>query len=91
MGRHFAAVSLSKEDLFVRDCSGSIYSLISFSDWSGMVQGTVSYTFKKDFKISTGHVVTFGMKGSEFTRVNGYDGSPAFAWKVSFTYGTIKF
>ncbi len=91
VGRHFSAVSLSKEDLFVRDCSGSIYSLISFSDLSGMVQGTVSYAFKKDFKISTGPVITFGMKGSEFTRANGYNGSPAFAWKLSFAYGTINF
>lgn len=90
-GRHFAAISLSKEDLFVRDCSGSIYSLVSISDWSGMVQGTVSYAFKKDFKVSTGPVLTFGMKGSEFTRTNGFIGSPAFAWKLSLTYGIINF
>lgn len=90
-GRHFAAISLSKEDMFVRDCSGSIYSLVSLTDWSGMVQGTVSYAFKKDFKLSTGPVITFGMRGSEFTRQSGYDGSPAFAWKVSLTYGTINF
>lgn len=90
-GRHYAAISLSKEDMFIRDCTGSIYSLVSFTDWSGIIQGTVSYSFLNDLKFSTGPVITFGKEGSEFTRTSGYSGAPAFAWKLSLTYGTINF
>lgn len=90
-GKHFAVISLSKTDVFVRDCNINLYTMLSLTDGSGVVQGTISYSFLNDFKLSTGPIITFGTNGSEFTRVNGYKGSPSLIWKLSLTYDAGKF
>ena len=90
-GRHYLVLSLSKQELFTRDCSGSIYGMVSLTDGSGMVQGTFSAEFWDDFTLSTGPIAVFGKKGSEFTRVSGFSGGGSFSWKLSLTYAPDKF
>ncbi len=90
-GRHYLALSLSKQELFTSDCSGSLYGMLSLTDGSGMAQGTFSAKFWDDFTLSTGPIVVFGKKGSEFTRMGGFSGGGSFSWKLSLTYAPDKF
>ena len=90
-GRHYLALSLSKQELFTSDCSGSLYGMLSLTDGSGMAQGTFSAKFWDDFTLSTGPIAVFGKKGSEFTRMGGFSGGGSFSWKLSLTYAPDKF
>lgn len=51
-GLHYAGLSLSKNELFTKDLSVSVFAMASLSDLSGMVQPSISWKFFDGFSAS---------------------------------------
>ena len=66
-GRHYGAVMLSKSEIFETDLSVSAFSLVNFSDLSGIFTFTLSYKLFNRMSLSGSLRLTFGEEGDEYT------------------------
>ncbi|TFG84565.1 MAG: hypothetical protein E4H20_02805 [Spirochaetales bacterium] len=87
-GRHYAAFSLSKSELFVDDLSVSLFVIGNLSDFSGYAKPTVSYTLFDGLSASLSVAFAFGLTDSEYLVLN--DG-PSMAWSIGLTMGSGSF
>lgn len=79
-GRHYAALSISRTELFTEDLSLSVFGMANLSDLSGFVRPSLSYKVFTGLSASFSALFAFGATDSEYLVLN--DGP-----KVSFSFG----
>ncbi len=87
-GRHYAAFSVSKSELFLDDLSASAFVLANLSDFSGLVRPSLSYRLFKGMSASVSASFAFGGADSEYIVLN--DG-PAMSWSFGLSLGSGSF
>jgi hypothetical protein len=87
-GRHYAAFSVSKSELYLKDLSASAFVLANLSDFSGLVRPSLSYRLFKGMSASVSASFAFGSADSEYIVLN--DG-PAMSWSFGLSMGTGSF
>jgi len=87
-GRHYAAFSLSKNELFVEDLSASVFVIANLSDGSGFVKPTLTWKPVDRISLSAGPTFAFGSGDSEYVILN--DG-PAMTLSLSASIGSGSF
>ncbi len=87
-GRHYAAFSVSKSELFLDDLSASAFLLANLSDFSGLVRPSLSYRLFKGMSASLSASFAFGGKDGEYIVLN--DG-PAMSWSFGLSLGSGSF
>ena len=66
VGKHYYAFSVNKEDLLTDRLSASIYTIMSASEFSGMLRASVCCNVFKTISVSLGPFYVFGEKETEF-------------------------
>jgi hypothetical protein len=87
-GRHYAAFSLSRTELFTKNLSLNVFTLANLSDFSGFVRPGLSYKLFDGASLGLSALFAFGPKDSEYIVLN--DG-PAVGITVSSTLGSGRF
>ncbi len=87
-GRHYAAVSLSKSELVLKDLSLSVFAMGNLSDFSGFVKPTLSYSFFTGMSASASASFALGFEDGEYVVLN--DGH-AMSLSLSLTLGSGRF
>ncbi len=81
-GQHYAALSLSKSELFFKDLSVSALGIANLSDFSGIVKPSVSWAVLDNFSLTISPTFVFGPADGEYSFLAG--GNP-----VSLTLSAI--
>ena len=64
-GQHYAALMLSKGELFaIEDLSASVIAMANLSDLSGLVKPSISWSVTDNFKLTLSPMFLFGPSGS---------------------------
>jgi hypothetical protein len=87
-GRHYAAFSLGRTELFTEDLSLSMFVMANLSDFSGFVRPGLSYQLFDGASLGLSTLFVFGPEDSEYIVLN--DG-PAVGITVSSTLGSGRF
>jgi hypothetical protein len=87
-GRHYAAFSLSRTELFTKDLSLNVFTMANLSDFSGFVRPGLSYKLFDGASLGLSAFFAFGPEDSEYIVLN--DG-PAVGITVSATLGSGRF
>jgi hypothetical protein len=87
-GRHYAALSLSRTELFTKDLSLNVFTMANLSDFSGFVRPGLSYKLFDGASLGLSALFAFGTEDSEYIVMN--DG-PAVGITVSSTLGSGRF
>ncbi len=66
-GQHYGALIINWNNIFNTDLNFTAFAMANFSDLSGIVSPSLSYTFFNRITLSTGFRVTFGNEGDELT------------------------
>jgi len=72
-GQHYAAVSLSKSELFFKDLSASALVIANLSDGSGIVKPSVSWAIHDNFTLTLSPMFVFGPADGEYAFLAGGD------------------
>ena len=70
-GQHYAALSLSKGELFTEDFSASVIAVANLSDWSGLVKPSFSYAVHDNLSIALSPTFFFGPADGEYAFLAG--------------------
>lgn len=70
-GRHYAALSLSKGELFTEDLSVSLIVVANLSDWSGLAKPTISYSLSDNLSLALSPTFFFGPEDGEYSYIAG--------------------
>ena len=87
-GRHYAALNLSRTELFTEDLSLNVFVMANLSDFSGFVRPGLSYQLFDGASLGLSTLFVFGPEDSEYIVLN--DG-PAVGITVSSTLGSGRF
>jgi len=87
-GRHYAALTVSKSELFLDDLSLSVFGFANLSDFSGFVKPTLSYRFFPGMSMSASAQFTLGFEDGEYVVLN--DGQ-AMSLSLALTLGSGSF
>lgn len=87
-GRHYAALTVSKSELFLDDLSLSVFGFANLSDFSGFVKPTLSYRFFTGMSMSASAQFTLGFENGEYVVLN--DGQ-AMSLSLALTLGSGSF
>jgi hypothetical protein len=87
-GRHYAAISVSRSELFIEDLSLSLFAMANLSDYSGFVKPSLSWAIFNGMKASIGATFVFGAADSEYLVL--FDG-PAVNLDFGLTLGSGAF
>jgi hypothetical protein len=87
-GRHYAAFSLGRTELFTEDLSLNVFVMTNLSDLSGFVRPGLSYQLFDGASLGLSTLFVFGPEDSEYIVLN--DG-PAFGITISSTLGSGRF
>ncbi|HEY9595413.1 MAG TPA: hypothetical protein VHE79_13110, partial [Spirochaetia bacterium] len=106
IGQHYGVAYVSWTELWNTKLDFSVLSLMNFSDGSGYVQPTVSFTTFTYVKISGGISVSWGGTGTEYADPNGlatalltggtaalasYSSTPTLSFILTLSFGTVSF
>ncbi|HWP68519.1 MAG TPA: hypothetical protein VN437_04395, partial [Rectinemataceae bacterium] len=81
-GMHYAAISISKSELFFEDLSASAIVIANLSDGSGIVKPSVSWAVLDNFSLTLSPTFIFGPADGEYAFLAGGD-------TVSLSLGAI--
>jgi hypothetical protein len=70
-GRHYAALSLSKGELFTEDLSVSLVVVANLSDWSGLARPSISYSLSDYLSLVLSPIFFFGPDDGEYSYIAG--------------------
>ncbi len=70
-GRHYAALSLSKGELFTEDLSVSLVVVANLSDWSGLARPSISYSLSDHLSLVLSPTFFFGPDDGEYSYIAG--------------------
>ena len=87
-GRHYAALNLSRTELFTKDLSLNVFTMANLSDFSGFVRPGLSFELFDGASVGLSALFAFGAEDSEYIVLN--DG-PAVGITVSSTLGSGRF
>lgn len=87
-GRHYAALNLSRTELFTKDLSLNVFLMTNLSDFSGFLRPGLSYQLFEGANLGLSALFAFGPEDSEYIVLN--DG-PAVGFTVSSTLGSGRF
>ena len=87
-GRHYAALSLSRTELFTEDLSLNVFAMANLSDFSGFARPGLSYQLFEGASLGLSALFAFGPEDSEYLVLN--DG-PAVGITVNSTLGSGRF
>lgn len=87
-GRHYAALNLSRTELFTEDLSLNVFAMTNLSDFSGFVRPGLSYQLFDGASLGLSALFAFGPEDSEYIVLN--DG-PAVGITISSTLGSGRF
>jgi len=102
IGQHYGVVYLSWSELWKTDLGFSVLSIANFSDGSGYVQPTLSYTCLGYVTLSASTSFSWGGEGTEFADAAGllkalsegdltYKGKPTMSFSLVASIGTKSF
>jgi hypothetical protein len=87
-GRHYAAASLGRTELFTEDLSLNVFVMANLSDFSGFVRPSLSYQLFDGANLGLSTLFVLGPEDSEYIVMN--DG-PAVGVTISSTLGSGRF
>lgn len=87
-GRHYAALSVSKSELFLEDLSCSLFAMGNLSDFSALLRPSLSYAFFDGLSASLSATFALGFDDGEYVVLN--DGR-AMALSLAVTLGSGSF
>ncbi|MGD9940963.1 MAG: hypothetical protein AB7T74_14305 [Clostridia bacterium] len=87
-GRHYAAASLGRTELFTEDLSLNVFVMANLSDFSGFARPGLTYQLFDGASLGLSTLFVFGPEDSEYIVLN--DG-PAVGITVSSTLGSGRF
>ncbi|MCX7023877.1 MAG: hypothetical protein NT080_04575 [Spirochaetes bacterium] len=87
-GKHYAAFSFTRTELFTVDLSASVFVMANLSDLSAYVKPSLTWTPLDHMSFTVDAAFAFGMENSEYLVIHG---GPAVILGVSATLGTGSF
>ncbi len=69
-GRHYAALNLSKSELFTKNLSASVFAIANLSDFSGFATPSIAYKLFDKTSLSISATFVFGGADAEYVVLN---------------------